>query len=511
MILHKILHQKKNSRIFLGALCAVLVFITTCAEAAPRRRQARTGGGYAPPYAAIVVDMKTGKVLHEDNADARRYPASITKVMTLYLLFEQLEAGKIKLQTRIPVSAYAASQPPSKLGLRAGETISVQEAIGALVTKSANDAAVVVAEAIAGSEQKFAKMMTYKARSLGMKNTVFRNPHGLPNSSQYTTARDLATLGRAIQERFPVYYKFFQTRSFAYKNGVHANHNKLLGRVEGVDGIKTGYTNASGFNLLTSAKFNNRQIVAVILGGKSGYARDQAMTRLVGSYLPVAYAGKRTAPAIKETRVAQINDDANTIQVKNDNPGEPLKLHNVRAVVTASLDTPSATTPSFVDKRVIQPNNAKLPKGVYHFASLPIDSSGNILSKPNTTDIKSKGSSKPAENVGNNTKTHARIAEAKMKSTPEKPKAVEISNKIDGWVIQLAATGDENSAKVILDNAKSKSGKVLVQAEPFTEKFERDGSIFYRARFSGFAERKDALSACSSLKKSGFSCFASRS
>ena len=195
----------------------------------------------------MVVDVKSGRTLHAVNEDAPRIPASLTKVMTLYLLFEQLERGRFNMNSELTVSAYAARQAPSKIGFRPGETIAVRDAILALVTKSANDVAVAIAEGVAGSEDEFARMMTARARSLGMSRTAFYNPHGLPHSPpNITTARDLTILARAIQERFPRYYPMFSTRVFNYAGGAYRNHNKLLGRVEGVDGIKTGYTSLSG-------------------------------------------------------------------------------------------------------------------------------------------------------------------------------------------------------------------------------------------------------------------------
>jgi D-alanyl-D-alanine carboxypeptidase len=246
----------------MGVAASILVAISSPAEAARRRGGGSKGGGYAPPYAAMVVDVKTGRVLHAENEDALRFPASVTKVMTLYLLFEQLERGRMSLDTPLRVTANASLQAPTKLYLKPGETIAVEDAIKALVTKSANDAAVVVAENIAGSVEDFAEMMTRKARELGMSRTVFRNPSGLPDPEQVTTARDLTILARAIQDRFPRYYPFFQTRVFNYAGVAHRNHNKLLGRIEGVDGIKTGFTRASGFNLMTNAKTEDRHIVA---------------------------------------------------------------------------------------------------------------------------------------------------------------------------------------------------------------------------------------------------------
>jgi D-alanyl-D-alanine carboxypeptidase len=238
-------------------------------------------------------------VLHEANADEPRHPASLTKIMTLYLLFEQLEAGNLKLDTQLPVSAFAALRPPTKLGLKAGQTLAVEDAIRGLVTKSANDAAVVVSEAIGGSEEEFAKLMTAKAYALGMGGTTYVNASGLPAEEQITTARDQAILGQAIQHRFPDYYRYFATPSFRYRNMEMRNHNALLGNVKGVDGIKTGYTEASGYNLVTSTRRDERHIVAVVLGGTSNAARDARMRQLIEQHIVLA-STQRTAPIILE-------------------------------------------------------------------------------------------------------------------------------------------------------------------------------------------------------------------
>jgi D-alanyl-D-alanine carboxypeptidase len=257
------------------------------------------GPSHAAPYADIVVDANSGTVLHATNPDASRHPASLTKIMTLYLLFEQLEAGKLKLDSALKVSAEAAGQSPTKLGLKPGSTLAAEEAIKGMVTRSANDAAVVVAEAIAGSESDFAKLMTRKAQALGMKGTVYKNASGLPNDDQVTTARDQAILGRAIQERFPRYYKYFSIRSFTFRGQSISNHNHLLGKVEGVDGIKTGYIGASGFNLVTSVHRGGRYLVAVVMGGSSGASRDARMRDLITEKITLASI-KRTAPMVAE-------------------------------------------------------------------------------------------------------------------------------------------------------------------------------------------------------------------
>jgi D-alanyl-D-alanine carboxypeptidase len=209
----------------------------------------RAEAAYSPPSASIIVDGNTGEVLHAFNADGLSHPASLTKIITLYLLFERLESGAIKLDTPLMLSAHAAAQAPSKLGIKAGQAMPVDQAIKAVVTKSANDIAVAIAENLAGDEKEFAKLMTLKARALGMSRTTYVNASGLPDDDQITTAHDQALLGRAIEDRFPRYYPYFATREFVYRGVAMRNHNHLLGSVEGVDGIKTGYTQESGFNL----------------------------------------------------------------------------------------------------------------------------------------------------------------------------------------------------------------------------------------------------------------------
>ncbi|HXW27140.1 MAG TPA: D-alanyl-D-alanine carboxypeptidase family protein [Xanthobacteraceae bacterium] len=269
------------------------------ARARARGKHALHGSGYRPPYADIVVDDNTGQILHEADPDAPRHPASLTKVMTLYLLFGELDAGRIKLDYDLAVSEHAAGQNPTKLGLRAGQTVKVEDAIKGMVTKSANDAAVVVAEALGGSEEAFAAMMTRKARALGMTNTVYVNASGLPAEQQITTARDQALLGRAIRHRFPAYYPYFSLPAFAYRGRFMNNHNSLLRTVDGVDGIKTGYTEASGYNLLSSTRRGARRIVGVILGERSGGVRDAHMRGLIEQCITQA-SNTRTAAEIVE-------------------------------------------------------------------------------------------------------------------------------------------------------------------------------------------------------------------
>ncbi|WP_035678072.1 D-alanyl-D-alanine carboxypeptidase family protein, partial [Bradyrhizobium liaoningense] len=301
----------------LGLLTVTIaVIITTDAAEARRHRrhqvhhrvQRDVSESSSPKFASIIVDGNSGAVLQATSPDGIRHPASLTKIMTLYLLFERLESGKMKLDTEMPVSQHAANQDPTKLNLRAGQTIRVEDAIKGLVTRSANDAAVVIAEAIAGDEDDFAQMMTRKARSLGMSRTVYRNANGLPNDEQVTTARDQATLGRAIQERFPRYYRYFATSTFNWRGQSIRNHNHLLGSVEGVDGIKTGYTRASGFNLVTSIRRGNRHLIGVVLGGRSGGSRDAIMRSLLAENLDKG-ATVHTVAAVTERNGAEANTD----------------------------------------------------------------------------------------------------------------------------------------------------------------------------------------------------------
>ena len=232
-------------------------------------------------YASIVVNETTGRVMYSRNADQRLFPASLTKVMTLYLVFEQLEQGKMTLDTRMKVSGVAAGRSPSKLYLKPGSTIKVRDAVMALITKSANDAATVIAEHIAGTEREFAKRMTRKAKALGMKRTNFRNASGLPHSQQHSTARDMARLAIAIRKDFPQHFKLFKTQHYSWKGKRFKNHNTLLRNFNGTDGIKTGYTRASGFNLIATVERDGVRLVGVVFGGRTGNSRDQHMRHLL--------------------------------------------------------------------------------------------------------------------------------------------------------------------------------------------------------------------------------------
>lgn len=272
--------------------CAVqLLAALTLLLAAPASALAET------KHAAMVIDANTGKVLYQSHADAQRYPASLTKMMTLYLTFDFIERKRLKFSDRITISAQAAAQPPSKLGLKPGETITVRNAVLSLVTKSANDIATALAEHIGGSEANFARLMTQKARAMGMSKTTFKNASGLPDTSQTTTARDMLTLALRLQDDFPKHYKLFRTRSFTYGGKEYRNHNTLLRSFNGTDGIKTGYIRAAGFNLVSSVRRDNKHLVAAVFGGKTARRRNATMRAILTKALGKASTRKTRKPA----------------------------------------------------------------------------------------------------------------------------------------------------------------------------------------------------------------------
>jgi D-alanyl-D-alanine carboxypeptidase len=334
----------------LVAATAAIAFTTSTAEARHyrhrshvARHQHEESESYSPQFASIIVDANSGATLASNSPDGVRHPASLTKIMTLYLLFERLESGKITLDTEMPVSEHASEQDPTKLDLRPGQTIRVEDAIKGIVTKSANDAAVVIAEAIGGDESDFAKMMTRKARALGMTRTTYVNASGLPADEQLTSARDQATLGRAIQDRFPRYYRYFATEAFNFRGRTVHGHNHLLGSVEGVDGIKTGYTRASGFNLVTNLRRGNRHLVGVVLGGRSGGSRDAIMRSLLAENLEKA-TGTRTVAAITERNPADANADVAEDEAQS-RPTQAVQVQGAVQVASASSE-PTALPPT---------------------------------------------------------------------------------------------------------------------------------------------------------------------
>jgi D-alanyl-D-alanine carboxypeptidase len=460
----------------------------------------------SPAFSALVVDANSGRTLYSADENGLRHPASITKVMTLYLLFEELDRGAMTLRTEIPISEHAAAQEPSKLGLAPGDTISVDDAIKAVVTRSANDIAVAIAEAVGGSESNFADLMTRKAHALGMANTVYVNASGLPNDQQITTAHDLTILGSSLQERFPRYFHYFSIPEFAYDGEIIGNHDHLLGRVGGVDGIKTGYTRASGFNLLTSVHRDGRSLIAVVMGGRSAAGRDRIMMNLIADHIAEA-STTRTAAAV-----------ADAPPVESTEPGvEPAVAPPVRAraaqIAEAKLERISAAT---------RASNAA-GEGDDGTGDEQSEAAEPVLKAPapapraGQATAAGLGLVKGPEGAKASTKNQARLAAASALAMPpdrpenstgdeRRPAQAQATDAGRGWMIQIGAPENLAKANALLARAQERNRSTLASAKPVTEKVRTGDLPLYRARFAGL-DSASADAACRSLKRTGFSCF----
>lgn len=524
------------ARIIITVLLAFAVALPAEAASVPRK------------YAGIVVDAKSGKVLYESAADAARYPASVTKVMTLYVLFQELNAGNIKLSDKMKVSKHAAAAVPTKLGLKAGSTITVENAIKALVTISANDMARVIAEHISGSESKFAERMTATARALGMGRTTYRNASGLPDSRQVTTVRDQAVLGIAIYQHFPKYYEYFQTRSFSYGKRTYGNHNRLLG-ANGVDGIKTGYTNASGFNLLTASRTGGHHIVVVGFGFDKSGSRDAKVRELVKKYLPKSRSGGYLNVAM----IPEPGRKGATVQVASSDPvpvtplpypawrlGRETQEATVQVAVTEVLEAePEMVTASIAPVPASRPADLVIRPPTQATAAIssvaptsrdrPLDVIGAWLSDTfqlgaepaplgqtapsapllppvgigdagEPIDLMTSGSIAPAPET--------LVASVAPQAMPA-PLAAEPAVP-SAWIVQIGAAPTEAGASSLLNGASS-TVSALGSMKSYVERFEKNGQVYFRARFAGFSGREDATAMCNELKKAKMSCLAMQS
>jgi D-alanyl-D-alanine carboxypeptidase len=445
----------------------------------------------SPAFSALVVDVNSGRTLYSVDENGLRHPASITKVMTLYLLFEQLDRGAMTLRTPIPISAHAAAQEPSKLGLPPGDTIRVEDAIKAVVTRSANDIAVAIAEAVGGSESNFADLMTRKAHELGMANTVYVNASGLPNDQQITTAHDLTILGRSLEERFPNYFHYFSTAQFDFDGEIIGNHNHLLGRVAGVDGIKTGYTRASGFNLLTSVHRDGRSLIAVVMGGRSAAGRDRIMQNLIADHLAEASTA-RTATQVAEAAPAQSAEPRIEPAVASSGRARATQIAEVK------LERISASA---------REANA---------AGEGDDGTGDDETAASEPEFKALVPAKPSGKI------QARLAAASaLAMPPDRPQTQGEERRSErpagqdeatsdasagGWMIQIGAPDSLAKANALLTRARERNRSTLAAAKPVTEKVRKGDATLYRARFA-VLDSASADAACRSLKRNGFSCF----
>lgn len=432
-----------------------------------------------PLFSAIAIDGHTGKIVHSRNIDSLRYPASLTKVMTLYLLFEELKAGRMSKKTRLYVSRHSASRPPSKLGLKPGSRIRVETAILALVTKSANDVAATIAESLAGSEQAFARRMTKTARRLGMSRTTFRNASGLPDKRQRTTARDMAKLAQHIQRDFPQYYHYFRTRSFRYGKRTYGNHNKLLGRFRGTDGIKTGYTRASGFNLISSVRRGKKKVIAVVMGGRTGRARDSHMISILGHAFTkvAAYTPRKRKPVfIKPVPLPAAKPPAPVLKNSSTRSMGQMATHLKPSVNPIGPTVYASATPISLDQ----------------------------LPPLRTDDLK------PAVSVDDK---HTIVKSNRIipASTSIKPVVITTPAPIQkatksGWTIQIGAFVRKDDAMRLLDKTQIKARVILAGRAGFTTTHTRNDKVIYRARYAGFT-KISALNTCRALKRRDIGCY----
>lgn len=435
---------------------------------------------FAGRYASIIVEAETGKVLYSRNAEERLYPASLTKMMTLYMVFDALEKGKLKLNTPLKASTRAAGMPPSKLGIKAGESITVEEAVKVLVTKSANDVAVVVAENLAGSEVQFAAKMTKKAHDLGMKRTTFRNASGLPNTAQLSTAEDMATLALALQKHFPQYYHYFATRSVKVKGRTLNTHNRVLLNYKGADGLKTGYINASGFNLVASAVRDGRRLVGVVFGGQTAGWRDTHMMKLLDQGFELA-ARNDTVPTPKRKPaplVAEAAPPPSAAKAVALAPLPAVKPVPVQQAATAAVAAAPVAVP------------AALPAGVRNLA-----------------DAAPVPAPKPAERVAM-ALTPPAAMEAPAVTAPgalTAPPQGAAGGGRESWGVQVGAYSKFEAAQMKAVEAADKLKRALDGPHARISTVRDDSGTIYRARVMGMTER-EARSACTTLKRSNMAC-----
>lgn len=392
--------------------------------------------------ASLVLDARTGKILSSENGDTLNYPASLTKMMTLYLTFEALHRGRISWNTKVRFSKNASSKPPTKLWVKPGSSITVREAVLGMIVQSANDAAAAMGEKLAGSESAFAKMMTEKARQLGMSRTVFANASGLPNKRQVTTARDMSTLAVALMKNYPKEYRLFSTASFKFRGKTIRGHNNLMYRYDGMDGIKTGYTNASGFNMVSAVKNGNRRVIGVVLGGRTARSRDAKMAALFKRYLARASSsgGARLLASVDAREAVEVASAAQASDVPVP-LSAPRPAEEIAAAPRALGFAANAVVPMDRPTAMEEIINAGRPDG-----------------------------------------------------------------SLAGWQIQISAAPSADAARALLAQAKSDAGRPLLDASPYTEAVGEGASKVYRARFVGFDSREAAASACDALKRRSYDC-----
>jgi D-alanyl-D-alanine carboxypeptidase len=476
--------------VFFSALTLIvgLSVLATPAEAARHHRRRATSveatlpAGRTDPDkdAALIVDGISGKVLYARNETAQRHPASLTKMMTLYLLFDALKHNEIAMDTTLRFSRHAATQKPTNMHASVGMTMPVETAINALVVRSANDVAVAIAEALGGTEAHFAELMNAKAHALGMRDSFFHNASGLPDPQQVTTASDLAVLARHLAYDFPQYFHYFSSREFVYRGTRYEGHDNLLGRYDGADGMKTGYTGMSGFNLVSSVTRGNTHVIGVVMGGRTAARRDNEMMSLLDD----AFDSIQQKPAL----VAHAQLPWRSVQTAS-------ALHVANSDLTALIQRPAVAA--------VQPGSLA-----------DAEDEDAAESRPDYEDVTPMPAPpKPPVAVASYQpkKTTAKdfmAAAPKPSIRPSVADTSAVSLGMHDWTIQIGAFGDLNLARTQLASYAEKSMDVLGQAQRIVVPFQSlDGHWLYRARFGPFLER-EARQICARLTERGQTCFA---
>lgn len=455
-------------------------------------------------YAAYIIHADSGDVLFDRYSTQPRYPASLTKMMTVYLLFEELEAGRLTLKSKLRVSKTAAAQPPSKLGVGAGTTIDVETAIKALLVKSANDVAVVVAEKIGGSEWKFAKKMTTKAKKLGMHKTTFRNASGLPHSRQLTTARDMAELSRRLIQDFPQYRHYFSTKSFVYKKRTYTTHNSLVKNYPGADGLKTGYTRRSGYNLATSAVRDDNRLIGIVLGGRSSYTRDKHMREI----LDKAFATIKTRPSL----ISSLHTNPPAPRLKPSPYEEaPTIANNPALQASLGLSAESFSHSSTHATGGLTGNDpvaSLLATGTISSLA-PLSPSSSDLNRAQTRALESQERNTPdrmAQLINREDNSYT-LGEGDYEAAPTHQGAHQASHALGNlpFSVQIGAYSTDDYARKQLDKASKLAGLETVDRQIIPLQ-SNNKTVLYRARFF-FQDRQSANTGCKTLKTKGVGCF----
>lgn len=433
-----------------------------------------------PQFSALTVDARSGKILYQNNPDELRHPASLTKMMTLYVLFQDLKSGQIKRSTLLRVSKRASLMAPSKLGLKPGNTISVDDAIKALVTKSANDVAATIGENLGGTESNFAARMTRVARSIGMNHSTFLNASGLPNPAQYTTARDMATLGLRLMRDFPQYYPYFRIEAFNYKGQIVKTHNRLVGHYEGTDGIKTGYIGTSGYNLVTSTRRGDKRLVGVVLGARSANARNAYMVTMLEKLFANAKSGTSVA-ALAGSSVGVINP----VKVAQaDKPAQPVKpADSDQLTAAAALASEGAVSTAGDGEDTADAVSSVVPQ------EEPKVLEANLAA---VADVQTGKKKMPAK------------LPFAVKSASDTPSALTQTLQ-QTWNVQLGAFPNKQEAQAKLTAVRGSTIEILNGKAAYTVAVQKGNTVIYRAQFGGFDEAS-AKQACARIIKLGDKC-----